>query len=262
MSEAVLDYPTPLAAPRAEDLLTGLHRPGGVAAAVDSLADCDPGPGLCALLEALDGKVDRAQHEHLLAAWDRQVAWSMARLYGAASVFAGAEDSREWVNLETIRHALGLSRHGARNIALIAQRLVTVFPTTFGLLQRGRITRGHVWALVELTKGMEDEPAGKVEEMVVADAPGQTIASSARPSSARSSQLRRSPRSNATVARSPVAASPSGPSERAWAACSPSSRPRTSPPPGPRSTHGPTTSRHLTTRADDPPASPTPSSSR
>ena len=176
MSEAVLDYPTPLAAPRAEDLLTGLHRPGGVTAAVDALADCDPGPGLCALLEALDGQLDRAQQEHLLAAWDRQVAWSMSRLYGAAAPFATDQDGAEWTDLETLRHSLGLSRHGARNIALIARRLVTVFPTTFGQLQRGRITRGHVWALVELTKDLDDTQAGQVEDLVHAAAPTQTIA--------------------------------------------------------------------------------------
>jgi hypothetical protein len=134
-----------------------------------------PGPETAALLLSLPPSSDRLLQAVVLQAWDRHVSWAQAMLYGAAQPFA-CSDSPERGNLETVRHALGLSVHGAQNIRAISRRLFTLFAATLGLLQRGQISRGHVWGLIEMTADLDDHEAGLIEQRVITDAPGQTIA--------------------------------------------------------------------------------------
>jgi hypothetical protein len=58
----------------------------------------------------------------------------------------------------------------------VARRLFTLFACTLGLLQRGQISRGHVWGLIETTADLDDHEAGRIEDLVIAQAPQQTIA--------------------------------------------------------------------------------------
>lgn len=146
-----------------------------VAEAVELIPRLDPGPETVALLTALPHTADRYALSVLLTAWDRQLSWTQAQLYGAAQPFA-CSDSPERGNLETVRHALGLSAPGAKNIVAVARRLFTLFASTLGLLQGGQISRGHVWGLIETTADLDDDEAGQIEDLVLTDAPGQTIA--------------------------------------------------------------------------------------
>ncbi len=144
-------------------------------AALQVLPGLVPGPETAALLVALPSTHDRYALSIRLEAWDRQVSWAQAQLYGAAQPFA-CSDGPERGNLETVRLALGLSAHGAKNIVAVARRLFTLFASTLGLLQRGQISRGHVWGLIETTADLDDDEAGRIEDLVIADASGQTIA--------------------------------------------------------------------------------------
>jgi hypothetical protein len=158
--------------------LTRRVRAGDQAAlteALELLPALDPGPRTADLLMALPATADRCAMTIELHAWDRHLSWSQAQLYGAARPFA-LSDSPERGNLETVRHALGLSAHGAKNIVAVARRLFTLFASTLGLLQRGQISRGHVWALIETTADLDDHQAGRIEDLTIAEAPQQNIA--------------------------------------------------------------------------------------
>ncbi|MDX6224366.1 MAG: hypothetical protein QOJ92_1221 [Frankiales bacterium] len=152
--------------------------PTAVREVCESLRELEPGVQFSALLVELGHVVgdDLFTREALLSAWDRQRAWSLAQFYAAAQPFTDEDKDKEWSDTESIRHSLGLSRHGARNVALVARRLFTLFPDTLDQLRTGRITQGHVWALIETTRDLEDEDAGKVEQLTFHDAPDQTVA--------------------------------------------------------------------------------------
>lgn len=151
----------------------------GDAAALADVAELipllPPGPESASLLMSLPPHSDRFLQSLVLEAWDRHVSWAQAMLYGAAQPFA-CSDSPERDNLETVRHALGLSAHGAKNVQAVSRRLFTLFASTLGLLQRGQISRGHVWGLIEMTADLDDHEAGLIEDRVISEAPGQTIA--------------------------------------------------------------------------------------
>jgi hypothetical protein len=146
-----------------------------LAQAVELIPLLPPGPETASLLLSLPPHSDRFLQSLVLEAWDRHVSWAQAMLYGAAQPFA-CSDSPERDNLETVRHALGLSAHGAKNVQAVSRRLFTLFASTLGLLQRGQISRGHVWGLIEMTADLDDHEAGLIEDRVITDAPGQTIA--------------------------------------------------------------------------------------
>jgi hypothetical protein len=146
-----------------------------IAEAIELIPLLPPGPESAELLMSLPPSTDRLLQSVVLEAWDRHVSWAQAMLYGAAQPFA-CSDGPERDNLEAVRHALGLSAHGAKNVQAIAKRLFTLFASTLGLLQRGQISRGHVWGLIEMTADLDDHEAGLIEDRVIADAPGQTIA--------------------------------------------------------------------------------------
>jgi hypothetical protein len=146
-----------------------------IAEAVQLIPLLPPGPESASLLVSLPPHSDRLLQSLVLEAWDRHVSWAQAMLYGAAQPFA-CSDSPERDNLETVRHALGLSAHGAKNVQAVSRRLFTLFASTLGLLQRGQISRGHVWGLIEMTADLDDHEAGLIEDRVITDAPGQTIA--------------------------------------------------------------------------------------
>src|SRR3954471_9384642 len=172
MSECLATSPVDLSS------LTRCVRLGDAAAveeAVQLIPLLPPGPETAALLTALPPTSDRLLQSIVLQAWDRHVSWAQAMLYGAAQPFA-CSDSPERDNLETVRHALGLSMHGAKNVQAVSRRLFTLFASTLGLLQRGQISRGHVWGLIEMTADLDDHEAGLIEDRVSADAPAQTIA--------------------------------------------------------------------------------------
>jgi hypothetical protein len=167
-----------LAVPPDLSSLTRRVRLGGDAALAEAIALIPllpPGPESAELLLSLPPCSDRLLQSVVLQAWDRHVSWAQAMLYGAAQPFA-CSDSPERDNLETVRHALGLSAHGAKNVQAIANRLFTLFASTLGLMQRGQISRGHVWGLIEMTADLDDHEAGLIEDRVITDAPGQTIA--------------------------------------------------------------------------------------
>jgi hypothetical protein len=146
-----------------------------LAEAVGLIPLLPPGPETAALLMTLPATSDRLLQSVVLEAWDRHLSWAQAMLYGAAQPFA-CSDTPERDNLETVRHALGLSMHGAKNVQAVSRRLFTLFASTLGLLQRGQISRGHVWGLIEMTADLDDHEAGLIEDRVLTDAPGQTIA--------------------------------------------------------------------------------------
>ena len=167
-----------LAVPPDLSSLTRRVRLGGdvaVAEAIALLPLLPPGPESAAFLLSLPPSSDRLLQSLVLQAWDRHLAWAQAMVYGAAQPFACSEDT-ERSNLETVRHALGLSAHGAKNVQAVSKRLFTLFASTLGLLQRGQISRGHVWGLIEMTADLDDHEAGLIEDRVITDAPGQTIA--------------------------------------------------------------------------------------
>ncbi|MDX6197863.1 MAG: hypothetical protein QOJ79_1014, partial [Actinomycetota bacterium] len=167
-----------LATPPVLSSLTRRVRLGGdaaIAEAVELIPLLPPGPESASLLMSLPASSDRLLQSVVLEAWDRHVSWAQAMLYGAAQPFA-CSDSPERDNLETVRHALGLSAHGAKNVQAVSRRLFTLFASTLGLLQRGQISRGHVWGLIEMTADLDDHEAGLIEDRVIAEAPGQTIA--------------------------------------------------------------------------------------
>lgn len=140
------------------------------------LPECPPGVALSGLLVEL-GRVagdDGFVAEALLSGWDRQRAWTLAQFYVAAQPFTDPGPARS--RTEALRHSLGISAQGAANVALVATRLCTLFPTSFAQLRAGQVTQGHVWALVETTRDLSDEAAGAVEQATWADAPHQTIA--------------------------------------------------------------------------------------
>ena len=146
-----------------------------VAELVELLPILPPGPDTAALLLAVPDTRDRLLQSVVLQAWDRHLSWAQAMVYGAAQPFACSDDA-ERGNLETVRHALGLSMHGAKNVQAVSRRLFTLFASTLGLLQRGQISRGHVWGLIEMTADLDDHEAGRIEDLVINQAPGQTIA--------------------------------------------------------------------------------------
>src|SRR4051812_35832820 len=146
-----------------------------LAEAIELIPLLPPGPESASLLVSLPPHSDRLLQSLVLEAWDRHVSWAQAMLYGAAQPFA-CSDTPERANLEAVRHALGLSAHGAKNVQAVSRRLFTLFASTLGMLQRGLISRGHVWGLIEMTADLDDHEAGQIEDQVIADAPAQTIA--------------------------------------------------------------------------------------
>jgi hypothetical protein len=158
--------------------LTRRVRLGGdaaIAEAIELLPLLPPGPETAALLTELPDTHDRLLQSLVLQAWDRHLSWAQAMVYGAAQPFACSDDT-ERNNLETVRQALGLSAQGAKNVQAVSRRLFTLFASTLGLLQRGHISRGHVWGLIEMTADLDDHEAGLIEDSVISEAPGQTIA--------------------------------------------------------------------------------------
>ena len=145
-------------------------------AIAERLDDVDPSHETGMLLDRLTALApkDDFVREMVLRGWDRQRAWIHAKLYGCAQPMA--DTGKEWSKTEAIRSALGISRYAARNIQLISARLFSVFPDTLEQLRRGRVSQGHVWALMEMTRDLDDDLAGKVEDLTFADAPHQTIA--------------------------------------------------------------------------------------
>src|SRR4051795_8398339 len=86
-----------------------------LAEAVELIPLLPPGPESASLLVSLPPHSDRLLQSLVLEAWDRHVSWAQAMLYGAAQPFA-CSDSPEREDLELVRHALGLSAHGAKNV--------------------------------------------------------------------------------------------------------------------------------------------------
>ncbi|MZE79207.1 DUF222 domain-containing protein, partial [Streptomyces sp. SID5475] len=151
------------------------------------LATAAPGPQTAAMLGLLErGQLSTTGRIDALKAWERHTSWIQAQQVGLlADIEADALDARPdgmgWADYdwdfacEDVACALKLSGNTAAERLAVATALEGRFPTTVGLLERGEICYLQAKAVTEVTGTLDPEAAGRVEAMVVAKMPGQSV---------------------------------------------------------------------------------------
>jgi Domain of unknown function (DUF222) len=111
-----------------------------------------------------------------LVAYERQTAWLAAQQYrllaaladdavSASATPAEAMD-KEWIR-EDVRAALGLSAVNAGLRLAMARELTTRLSDTLPALERGEVSDRHVRALSDLTSGLSDDDARRVQDVAL-----------------------------------------------------------------------------------------------
>ncbi|WP_095757022.1 HNH endonuclease signature motif containing protein [Streptomyces xinghaiensis] len=169
--------------------------PGGPVTADEwaaHLASAVPGPQTAAMLGLLErGQLSTTGRIDALKAWERHTSWIQAQQVGLladieADALDARPDGRGWADYdwdfacEDVACALKLSGNTAAERLAVATALEGRFPTTVGLLERGEICYLQAKAVTEVTGTLDPEAAGRVEAMVVAKMPGQSVGQTRR----------------------------------------------------------------------------------
>lgn len=125
-----------------------------------------------ALLEP--ARLSQAGRVDTLVGLDRVIAWASAAQHRVLAAMAddpfadavAPKLEREWVS-EDVRAALGESSLGAKARLRHAQELTGRLAATLRALSEGRITPRQADAIVDAVRHLDDEPARKVQEMVL-----------------------------------------------------------------------------------------------
>jgi hypothetical protein len=147
---------------------------------VTALAQATPGPALAAQLAAIDlTAVNGHARVVVMAAWERQVSWSAARMYEAMTFVARSPectpDSPPEVNQSfgefasaEVGAALGMSPGSADLELSFAYELSERLPQTRAALLAGRISLGKAQAIAGETSCLRPELAAEAEEFILA----------------------------------------------------------------------------------------------
>ncbi|MEQ4205177.1 DUF222 domain-containing protein [Actinopolymorpha sp. B9G3] len=147
---------------------------------LSALASAAPGPELAAVLAGIDvAAVNGHARVVVMAAWERQVSWSNAQLYGAMGMVARSPacepDSPpeldrcfgEFASAE-VGAALGLSPGSADRELSFAYELTERLPGTRAALAAGSINLGKARTIAEETSWLAPELARRAEEFILA----------------------------------------------------------------------------------------------